>query len=312
MYDTPTFGWRVAKYIEYAHNLNMELFRTSNRLVIFQCGVSLSRPRVCEAQPGRIVEYIRESKMKRFVLFLLCAVFISVSTRAHNIEWYVDGNVYTTTTCQAGDNITPPTPPAKTGYTFQGWSTYYTPIEYLESINSSYQYINSGIIPTRNTGIKIIFSSSNTESNNPLFGSRAAYNDKSFDAWIYGASACRIDIGSTQKFFGVLSSNTKYTLEIKDGKISLENGYIYDYVPEYYSNYPIYIFNINEGNTPRQSDNYTARIYEVIIYEDENIIQHLVPALDDNETPCMFDKVENKFYYNAGTGQFIAGPVLTE
>ena len=37
------------------------------------------------------------------------------------INWYVDGSVYNTTSCQSGGNVTLPAQPSKTGYTFVGW-----------------------------------------------------------------------------------------------------------------------------------------------------------------------------------------------
>ena len=47
----------------------------------------------------------------------ICAAYADTET----IKWYVDGNVYNTTTCQSGGDVNMPTPPSKTGYTFAGW-----------------------------------------------------------------------------------------------------------------------------------------------------------------------------------------------
>ena len=33
----------------------------------------------------------------------------------------------------------------------------------------------------------------------------------------------------------------------------------------------------------------------------------LIPVLDKNNIPCMFDKVTKQFFYNQGTGQFLYG-----
>lgn len=40
---------------------------------------------------------------------------------ARTINWYVDNQIYQTTTCESGNDVTPPTPPAKHGYTFRWW-----------------------------------------------------------------------------------------------------------------------------------------------------------------------------------------------
>ena len=53
------------------------------------------------------------------------------------------------------------------------------------------------------------------------------------------------------------------------------------------------------------------KYYSVKIYEKdtEELILDLIPAKDENDVVCMYDLVNGKFYYNSGTGDFIAGPV---
>ena len=46
------------------------------------------------------------------------------------------------------------------------------------------------------------------------------------------------------------------------------------------------------------------------LYDNDVLVRDFIPVLDSNGTPCMLDKVEGKFYYNQGTGQFIAGPAI--
>lgn len=53
---------------------------------------------------------------------ILCVALFSTNAIARTIDWYVDGQIYQTTSCEYGDSITPPTPPAKYGYTFQYWN----------------------------------------------------------------------------------------------------------------------------------------------------------------------------------------------
>lgn len=48
-----------------------------------------------------------------------------------------------------------------------------------------------------------------------------------------------------------------------------------------------------------------GRIYEYSLTDPEgNYTQHLIPILDPDGTPCMYDTVAKKFHYNKGTGQF--------
>lgn len=58
--------------------------------------------------------------MKKFFVFL-CAMF-AMSAFAHTMNWYVDGSMYDTTTCETGTNLAVPNPaPTKHGYHFVGW-----------------------------------------------------------------------------------------------------------------------------------------------------------------------------------------------
>ena len=55
-----------------------------------------------------------------------------------------------------------------------------------------------------------------------------------------------------------------------------------------------------------------ARVYKFKLTDNDVLVRDMIPVLDMDGTPCMYDKVEGKFYYNQGTGQFIAGPVIEE
>ncbi len=51
----------------------------------------------------------------------------------------------------------------------------------------------------------------------------------------------------------------------------------------------------------------TCRIYYVKITKGLTLVRDLLPVLDWNYTPCMYDKVSGKLFYNAGTGSFTYG-----
>ena len=94
--------------------------------------------------------------MKKFLIFLITIfTFVNIAhANTETLQWYVDGNVYATTTCESGDNITPPSAPSKTGYHFAEWLEY-QPIEYLESTGT--QWIDTGIKPNQNIRVMIKF-----------------------------------------------------------------------------------------------------------------------------------------------------------
>ncbi len=49
---------------------------------------------------------------------------------------------------------------------------------------------------------------------------------------------------------------------------------------------------------------FIGRIYYCKIYDDGVLVRDFIPVLDKEGTPSMYDKVEKKFYYNQGTGEF--------
>ena len=58
--------------------------------------------------------------------------------------------------------------------------------------------------------------------------------------------------------------------------------------------------NINESGT--------RLIYSAKIYDNGALVRDFIPALDGGNIPCMYDRITNQYFYNQGTGDFIAGP----
>ena len=50
------------------------------------------------------------------------------------------------------------------------------------------------------------------------------------------------------------------------------------------------------------------KLYSCKFYENDNMIRNFVPCRDKDGTVCLYDKIEGKYYYNKGTGEFVAGP----
>lgn len=54
-----------------------------------------------------------------------------------------------------------------------------------------------------------------------------------------------------------------------------------------------------------ESNTFVGKIYNFSLSENGRTKQNLIPALDETDTPCMFDTVSNKAFYNDGTGDFL-------
>jgi hypothetical protein len=247
--------------------------------------------------------------MKRFLILL--SILFCTTVFAHTIEWYVDGTLLSTTTCESGDDITPPTVPAKYGYHFRKWAEY-QPIEYLESTGT--QYIDTGFKPTNKTVVEIDYQFTQLARSGTSYqiGAGSDNNSTRF-RFIIGSNGnvMECSLGTNVRFSGINALN-RHILKIDaiNRTCSIDNT-LENQINNYFggSDRTFYIFNLNNGTSVYK---HYARCFYLKIYDNGILVRDFIPVLDSSGTPCMFDKVEKKFYYNQGTGQFIAGPVITE
>lgn len=252
--------------------------------------------------------------MKRFLVslfsLLLCVIAYADTINLHWLNH--DGTNYTNTTCVVNsDLILPSTPPTRYGYTFTGWKiTNYTPLEYIESTET--QWIDTGIKQSLYTGNLIV---------NATF----QYNVATANKWLMGVSATTYfmpllirggyfvsNIGTGGTDINTQAADTNKHSMICDSvnKIITIDGTQYAYTSNAANIAKnIYLFGLNNNGSAYGLAN--LKIYKTSFSTgDGNLIRDFIPVLDENNVPCMYDKVEDKFYYNQGTGQFVAGPIL--
>ncbi len=252
--------------------------------------------------------------MKKFLL-TLTAIFICTIAYAHTINWHVGDTILETTTCDSGESITPPTAPYKYGFHFVKWIDY-RPIEYLEHTESG-PYIDTGIKPNQDTRVVTSFISTSTDGCAP-FGARNGPSNNSFFIHL-STSNSLLDYGSQRDtsqtnsyFFNdiVNVDFNKNILNLINTKTvrSYTKTFIYS---TFQSKYNLLIFALNNAGDTGWGC-LKLKVYYFQIYDNDVLVRDFIPVLDKDGVPCMYDKVEKKFYYNAGTGQFVAGPVIGE
>ena len=187
-----------------------------------------------------------------------------------------------------------------------GKSITYTPIEYIES--SGTQYIDAQIKPSNNT--KILAEGYFT-NNGKLFGCGIAGSYMDFGILYYSSNyAGRVRNGATTN--GTASSSiavgtTNHTFELSQTEgFKIDNTLIGTFATyTFQSAMPMYIFAWNATN---KADEFAiARLKSFKIYESGTLVRDFVPAIDENNVACFFEQVENRLYYNKGTGTFVAG-----
>jgi len=188
---------------------------------------------------------------------------------------------------------------------------FFCEVEYLESTGT--QYINTGITGGSGTKAEIKCFSTNTTSNKALFGARDAstyYN--SFTIWQTANNKIRFDYSadsSSVQLTIVWDPTVPHILK-KDGRYNYIDGVQQTSNGEktFSCNYTFSLFGVNTGGTTAGSTCLVGRVYYCRIWNGSgSLVRDLIPVLDWNYTPCMYDKVTGQFFYNQGTGTFQYG-----
>ena len=133
---------------------------------------------------------------------------------------------------------------------------------------------------------------------------------------------------SAQDYWGVTDKNYYHLGDRITSKTKVGNR---DIVKWIYSNKTnrLYVNDILQYSTSGMSENSSSmnlyiwtigsskgykltntKIYGVKIYRNNILEADIIPVVDLDDTICMYDKVSNRFLYNAGTGNFIAGTYI--
>lgn len=198
-------------------------------------------------------------------------------------------------------------------------------LDYLESDGA--QYLNLDYIPTAETGLHIKVSTVG-QGDMIVCGSR---NDSTTHTRLFLSSTYSssnkpvpfISIGRGTYMYlqldgSLTASNSNLTVPVntvyeqytnyKKSKVTRFIDSTRDItsvtIPEltFTPNQPLYLFAGNIAGVANYS--YKGKIYSCEITEGDKIIMYLIPVLDENLTPCMYDLVSKKYFYNQGDGQF--------
>lgn len=204
----------------------------------------------------------------------------------------------------------------------------YTELEYLESTGE--QYLNLDYIPTAETGghfklstigqgDMIICGSRNDTNHTRLFlASTYSSTNQNLPSYVPSISIGR----GTYMYLNLDGSfvTTNATLKVpyktvyeqytnyKNSKVTRFVDSTRDVtsieIPEltFEPNQPLYLFAGNVGGVKNYA--YKGRIYKCEITEGDKIVRDLIPVLDKDLVPCMYDKLSGRFFYNQGDGEF--------
>ena len=188
----------------------------------------------------------------------------------------------------------------------------YERVEYIESTGT--QYIDTGVKGNSEIKIDTIFEITNTKAIQFFFGSRQSTYAQTFsficanytdNPWTFRSDfnnklgqiqTERISNMTGYPFFHVIKDKNVTTIENNE----YQNDISYS---NFTSNYNIYIFTVNTNNN---TSNFSyMKLYSCKIYDAGVLVRDFIPVRDLSNRPCLYDKVEDKFYYNKGSGEFL-------
>lgn len=177
-------------------------------------------------------------------------------------------------------------------------------LKFLESTGT--QCINTGFNPKYNS--RTVMSVSDVQKGSTLFGARNGTNSSSLEAYgVYVTSAGQL----RSDYFGGNFNGTPdnliaKTVVDKNGRVlkafgcTITNENLKGEV-----NYPLLLMAVNSKGT--HTGFASMRMYDCSIYDAGVLIRDYIPVLDWDDRPCMYDKVNDELFYNAGTGEFSYG-----
>ena len=180
----------------------------------------------------------------------------------------------------------------------------YKPVSYLEGDGNS--WIDTGILGNLQYKYEMIVEDNTTDSYENFFGSHIGANDLCICRRIEGKE---INFGYNGTIFaGFALPTSKSTIYIDKNKLYINNSLVKTATETTQTtcHNTISIYTIRNGSTINSMSN--IKVYSFKIWnENSELILDLIPVLDKNNTPCMYDKVSKQFFYNQGDGEFSYG-----
>lgn len=200
----------------------------------------------------------------------------------------------------------------------------YTEILYLESTGT--EYINTGVYGNSNIDVEIDANLTDISIDNGIYGSQVdASTSRNKLAYLYNTGGASVTywfyFANNNYAYAPTYNNSfyldrhvyktlKYDFYIDGSKVLLSYfGTESEKTTPFTTTIPMYLFAVNDNNTDTILKG-KSKIYSCKIWDNGVLVRDYIPVLDENNTPCLYDKITEEFFYNAGTGTFNYGTSL--
>ena len=177
----------------------------------------------------------------------------------------------------------------------------YTRLNYLESTGTQHIVLNQG------------------SSSDMILKFTAQYTDIStYQAIIGGYNSRKYQlIGNNSSMFLFIQYNSVGSYPVNLNKFDCITDFVNNKFTIYDTEYDLswaknrdylsdfYLFWARDVTDNRKKAK--LKLYKLEIYRGEELSLNLIPSLDTQGTPCLYDTVSKKAFYNQGTGEFLYG-----
>lgn len=181
-----------------------------------------------------------------------------------------------------------------------------TKVNYIESTGT--QYIDTGVKPSNSTKVDIKFMYNSL--NGFVYGSRTSSSGSDAHEFIINASGLvfpQFDGQHSEVSSSYNKIGEEYILSNSQSGAYINGNLIKSYnTATFSSKHSMFLFGLNQNGTVEYRK-FIGRLYYCKIYNGDTLVRDFVPVIDGSNIACLYDKVEKKCYYNAGTGTFSYG-----
>ena len=186
----------------------------------------------------------------------------------------------------------------------------YKQLEYIEATGN--QWVDTGFTPNQDTRIVLDFAATTLTvtdgvKSNCLVGSRENTSSRAFALNITTEGYYRFGYNKSSPTTTAAADTNRHTADMNKNVLSLDGAVIYTATYATFSGYAsVYI-----GQIHATSNNYYkgyVQIFACQIYNNGTLVRDFVPCQNADGAIGLWDAVSLKFYGNAGTGTFVAGP----
>lgn len=185
--------------------------------------------------------------------------------------------------------------------------TGYTELEYIESTGT--QYVKTGIFPKNTSKVVCHIKDYLSSGWACLFGAAIAGNYDSFAFWGDGSNIASYYFGNSFVSVGTkLSTGLDYEIITDRNSVSLNGVSASSQDFSFSSTYELVIFAQNYSGEVSLFSKYKLKRFDV--YEESEKLREYIPCRNSSGEVGLYDLVSNRFFGNAGTGTFVAGPEI--